>query len=528
MLSRPEQPEPVSAAGGQFPGQDRFPEAKQRTTLGQPIRFVVTEEDSSLPIPQVSVTGFCASSGGLLLGRTDADGQLRTFLPPSEERRWLRATVEGYAVRWLACPEPVPAVMEIRLRPEGVLRGKLVDGSGKQFPLVAQVVAWPMDSSLTEEQVSSLLRWGTAPGLHAEPTAPDGTFEIHGLDPDLLYRIDAGGRGLAQLRDLPPCQPDTGEVQLPVGQLHAAWARIRDGAGDGLPACSIDLVAEGQGLAWETRPSGFAPFHRRLAALLAGVPPGSFETGVAAADQFFLVAGKPGQVEAPSLHLELGIAGYRPVDALFPLAALPKEIPIHSILLENRSAVRGTCEVEIVLPWSPDQVPASALIRAGVVFESVDGATYSTGLKIGNDGGIHRIEGLPAGDYRVRFRDHRGWYREHAPAWPIGPVAIGAKDASVTFSFEDGGGFHLDPLTKDGVAYRGPLSLLLHRLDDESRHSANLVFTGPPYLAILLPEGRYRVEVVHPFRAKTIFAGEESLMVLAGFVPEIQTELLRY
>jgi hypothetical protein len=143
----------------------------------------------------------CLALGG---GTTGADGGFRIEAPRTSSSAFLQVYALaapagpglGLGFGWAVLdPDAETPAAEVRLKPEQVIRGKLVDVTGRPAAGV-EVRVDLVFAPGHEDPVAGLNGWGLAPaeGLHAWPapatTDPQGRFALRGVGRDLSLGLD--------------------------------------------------------------------------------------------------------------------------------------------------------------------------------------------------------------------------------------------------------------------------------------------------------------------------------------------------
>lgn len=196
-------PKPLAKPG---PQADR-PAAQQMTLTGR----VLTPDGK--PAARARVAVIALSTRPLkpreewvdleqVLGTSRADGQgrFRLAVRRTSSRTFssleLMAAAPGYGLGWQNLhPDTTRLDHVIRLRPEQVVRGRLIDLQGKPAPGVRLELAYVGSDKPTDYDNRQIALWKTHPGLAAWPgpvtTDAGGRFVLGGLGRNLLFGLRA-------------------------------------------------------------------------------------------------------------------------------------------------------------------------------------------------------------------------------------------------------------------------------------------------------------------------------------------------
>jgi RNA polymerase sigma factor (sigma-70 family) len=167
---------------------------KQMTLTGR----VLTPKGKPAAQAQVAIVAVSRADGEQVLGVTGVDRRGRFRLPVrrTTSRAYYSAVViaaaKGYGLAWQELdPDPKQLDWVLRLRPEQVVRGRLVDLQGNPAAGVKLHLAYVGDPK-ARENIQAVL-WKPHKGLPAWPgpltTDAQGHFVVHGLGPNLLFGL---------------------------------------------------------------------------------------------------------------------------------------------------------------------------------------------------------------------------------------------------------------------------------------------------------------------------------------------------
>lgn len=256
----------------------------QSVTAGQ--YLLVIAADSSRPIEDARIHGVRNPQDKVpeeVLGATDASGRWKV----PGRYPYLLIVADGYAQSFLRSPDPIVSGsdVEVRLPRNGVIRGHIVDSSGRPVPAVA-LCATQKHLSFTPEALTEhvLADSGIA---NAVVSSPDGAFVIEGLRADEEYHLESGAieyyfsRTPVYRAATPDTAPDTLITLLPV----YAWAVVARHMSHNMPRMIGASVSLPEGLMMasdirrsapgvsEVSPQQSEWIRKRLASLVTAVDP---------------------------------------------------------------------------------------------------------------------------------------------------------------------------------------------------------------------------------------------------------------
>ena len=171
------------------------------------------------PLAEASVSGSTRNNWHSYDVLSDEAGEFTLIGFPETDRLYIQPTKEGYALAPQGPFEVPPGGLEgvtLRMQPEAVMRGWIVDGQGE--PLAGVRVSPGPDRS----------PWSMLSGFRTEPSDGQGRFEVVGLFPGTYHfsMVLPGERRYRRLEDGPLVEVGVGETVEDVLLVYAAEPRF--------------------------------------------------------------------------------------------------------------------------------------------------------------------------------------------------------------------------------------------------------------------------------------------------------------
>lgn len=440
------------------------------------------------------------------LGRTDDLGRLQIQIHADNSSARRGARVFAAADGFLPSDErPLRPGGEtvLRLGESSMLGGRVVrtDGSAPASPV--QVLAAPSEHGGL--RLDSLWR-----ALEGDPrvlmtsTDSEGRFRFTNADPALRYDITCGGAGWVAHEPSRGVRP--GEPGIVIELVRAFAVRIVQREADGGPL-HFPSTAPGPfpgGFFLESEDPTADLYSDRVAAVLAGLPP-EFATPTSEAKLLLATCDTDALTFGP-LRFQAQYAGYAPVDVRVFTRSVDQPVPLETIRFTRTVEGFGSIVVHLrtegteLPPWLEGCAGSLTLRRAGAPRLRIS-VPRTSGTRV-------RIDGIPRGRYRARFRSANGPLTLPSPEKAPWTLEVGEAPASLELDLTGLGGIEFSLQHRDGTLYRGAASCILDPAGVMLEAPASPVLTyggqalvrwsAPPYRIPALPPRPYRVSFIEP------------------------------
>ncbi len=504
-----------------------------RNPLSAPRPLVVVLQPDGEPLGGATV--FLEGTAGTVseLGRTDEAGrfEIGKGVAHVEGEARVFAGAEGFLPSEER-PLPPEGELVLRLGKGRVLQGRVVrlDGSLPSAPV--RVLAAPTDRGGPDMNLLQAALLGDPRVLITE-TDRDGRFRFSAVDPDHRYNLTCGGSGLVARERAAGVQPGDAEVEL---QLVRGFAvRLQELDPEGAPL-RFPSTAQGPfpgGWILEADDPTSQPFADRVAAVLAGLPI-EFADPPPAIKLLLATCDTDARTLGP-IRFEAAYVGYAPVDVRLYARSVDGPVPVETIRFTPTTGGFGSIVLRVASPaqgleeaWSGCRGTLT-LRRAGEAPLRVcvpELAARET-----------RIDGVPHGRYRARFRSNAGPLTLPSPSEEPWSFEVGVTPVVLELQLADVGAVELSFRFRDGRVYAGPASCILDPASVMREAPASPILTyggqavvrwsGPPYRIPALPPHTYRIAVMEP---ETSHPSEDPFVpveVRAGTRTPLEFELAR-
>ncbi len=325
----------------------------------------------------------------------------------------------------------------------------------------------------------------------------DGRFVLGGLDPDAVYHVCAGARGLAAAeleRNIPPGREDLLLVLHPIVGLQVRL--IERGAIE--PQGGRFWEAPDQEWRWPAGGTWVERDDPRL--ILAGVPPElCVRRRSLSAGLFFLV--EDDSHPFGPIAFEARIPGYLPVSEELFAHPLRNGLFVHDIPLSAVSAAWGSLEVSLLLAPAHASVAPVAWPELGrlVLQDSHDPARRYFHVVQSLDRDPIQFQRLPAGDYRLQFVPAHRFARLHDS---IDASVHDGRTTRAVIDLASSLELEVEVFSSDGAWYLGTVLAEIASTHTGGVGSSFFLFQRPPYILQGLPSGEYTVTLNEPFFAE--------------------------
>ena len=500
-------------------------EAQTAASEGEPTaatrRSIESSSEPALPaaaVPFSSIVGKVVDSSGSVVsgaqvwfsdgsieelqGKSDSKGLIQCasahWRRAVTERAFLTAYREGFAPGNAALPmEPALRPIEIILQPAWTVRGRVVGPLDAEVGAGFSVAVIRSDSA---PNVQSFRAGKRGPDWICAEADPEGRFVLEGLDRSLSYQLVAWGPGFIPdgWSRVVSFSSAADEQIAKVTPIYGCRFKFSD-AENGKVRTSPMLTVEG-GLRFK-RPRGFtsmAPSYPYLR--LAQVP------------ERLLVPRGPESMPVLSMQdteselvdsisgvgASLKLPGYEPCvfEGEAPLAR--GACVEHEVTLIPSASGFGWIKIRFnnfpTITETDLRTFATTPLLGVVVLTTADGASYA--IEVKHDcAGVVAVDGVPAGTYRVWFRDTFEFFRSAELGQESTHEVTAGRATELAFDLPPHGQVVL--YTDDGVGPRGRSpSIEIARMSEGSPVKSKYT----PYLAHLpgalffLPTGEYRIK----------------------------------
>ncbi len=451
-----------------------------------------------------------------LLGETNITGEVVARLTRRPSSVILVRSL-GYQPSWttLVNEGDWPSNLSIQLEYDGHIAGAVLqDGGARGVESGIQVAAWPDGFSPTRSQLSEVLSGRFVPGISHTQTLEGGAFVLDGLDPSQRYSLSAGGKGkLARFSNLstPPVQsvlPSNIPVEILVDSLYGVRIRLR-GAGGATLRTSPRV--HGGGTTWEmseaviddtVKDVSSAAMHLALLGIseinsLRVGPEGSTPWG----DRIVLFRSEFARDRLGPLLYSVSAAGYQPVWTEFDLPSLENGLSSLQIELapnvDEWGKVRILCSDSGGALFSP--VKSSSQWFGKLTLNHESGSRYEVAVHTPDAGG-EVIDGVPCGEYNVRFVTRAGTHYHPKSLNSPWKVSVQSSQAitDIDIPLEGLSGVVLEPFDETGAPFTGQVTLNLTRDIglSQGRVSHSAFFPRPPYVFNGLNPGEWELSSI--------------------------------
>ncbi|MCK6446933.1 MAG: hypothetical protein L6Q99_11115 [Planctomycetes bacterium] len=489
---------------------DSLPES----TSGLVVRVVTP---SGSPVADADIVHF-SESGVQRLGRVDTEG---TFPIPAHlgHQGAVQARKRGFWSEVAHLDDCASDMIELRVVPGGVIRGVVVDATGRAVTDGSIVMAWPDSLRAPTSRHTSVGLFGD-PYVPTVATAGDGSFIFEDLDPRPRYSLAAGGAGRLTPAVVTGLVVDGDPVQLRLSALYGVRCRLADATG-GPVRSSRQATADARVTMQLVRAApGVQKVPHWLAALSGLVPPAAHSEPYEAL-MLYSAESHP-EVVGP-IRCSVNLPGYLPLEIeLFapPVSSTLTEARIELTPTESR---RGSIVVQLDSPQVAGSIHARAqqsLLQLHLALGT--GAERASYDLDGASVGEYRIDDVPVGDYVARVAS-----RVSSFVWPPveeNPVRIRVEEtecARIVVDASPLGCLRLELTDEMGLAYSGPAVVVILPAAGTATTSEffnelrELDFDRAPYsIGALLP-GAYRVGFRFP-KARPSEEGNVEVAVTCG------------
>jgi RNA polymerase sigma factor (sigma-70 family) len=439
----------------------------------------------------------CLALGG---GATDDDGRFRIEAARTSSAGFIQVYAvaapvgPGSGFGWAELdPDAEQPAAEVRLRPEQVIRGKLVDVSGRPAAGVEVQVAWVAFLGHTD-RIAGFGGWGVIPaeGVRAWPkpatTDPQGRFTVTGVGRDLVAYLYVRDTRFARQRIEVKTDGRDGPKELTLALQPAVIIEGRalaDDTGQPIPGAMIAVRSDGRGSGWlDTRSRADAQGRFRINPF----PGDSFHLSVVPPeDGPYLIRGDDFTLAKGAVKKEVDVK-------------LVRGVPIRGKVTEDGTS-RPVAGARV--QFFPRNYSANVVSGEEAIVTSRDDGSFQVTVPPGKG---HLLVLGPTTDYVLRDIGSRELF---GPG-PFAAVRMYGHDI-IAYEVRAGEAFHaLDARLKPGKTVRGRLvGPDGQKVDDASIRSrlimeptgGGLMNMSPPRA----PGGRFEVHGLDPERATPVY-----------------------
>ncbi|HTF89370.1 MAG TPA: hypothetical protein VK843_13240 [Planctomycetota bacterium] len=445
---------------------------------------------------------FCDGLIDEVQGVSDAEGMVHCarahWKRLVSERAFLTAYFDGCAPGIADLPvEPVLQPIDITLRPAWTVNGRVIGPLGSDVGAGFSVAAIRSDCA---PRVESLKAGKRGISWICAAADPQGRFVLDGLDRDRSYELVAWGPGFLPdgRRKTVSFASGADEQLTKVTPLYGCLFKFSD-ARNGKVRTSALLTFEA-GLGFKN-PRGFTsigpdyPYVR-----LAQVPEGLLISRGPSAMAVLVTPETEREVvdSISGVGASLKLPGYEPCqfEAEAPLAR--GECAEHDVTLFPSASGFGSLKIHFTnfpaITETDLQTFSSSRLFGVVMLGNTTGSPYSIAVRL-DCGGEVSLDGVPAGRYRVWFRDTFALFSSQVVGQE--PVHEVIADSETELALEVPPHGQLVFYTNDGVGPRQPpLGFQLAHLRGEKFVPARgtAYFPHLPSALFFLPVGRYQIK----------------------------------
>lgn len=440
----------------------------------------------------------------------------------------LSVACEPYIAAVELISAPLPETHMVVLRPGKELGGNVTWGhwSGPlNVPSGTRVLAWPSNSALEVEDIAPSECLG--PYIRTAITDVAGAFVLEGLDPETRYSVCASGPGLLTTQYAVAVSPeDSPRLKICVDQMFGHIVRLADQGGHPLQAPPGSYGPKGAKFLLDPQENDAAfVFPTVLEQRLAGIDPSAMGLDDWS-QRLLLYIGSPTREEISLLRFTADLPGYEFVDVTFSAKRLDLGLQETRVVVLPVASSFGTVYVRVASAQGSLHSQGQRGPAGIVTMYSVDGATFDYPLKdIRAD--VYRLDGVPAGAYRVGVALSNGFVNEEAYC-PDGLAQVDqAHSPIVDVDLSLLGGINCLITDPGGKSYDSRATFRVEPRNTPYSSGHPVHFDCGPYELRGFPSGEYQLIWSTPNQAGEGVSGSADVIVTPGAVAIAAIELRR-